>query len=118
MMYGFQGRGHSENQKAMSLTNTPAMKPTLEKQKGIRTYHMIYETLKREIMLGSIEPGEALPEVVLSERFGASRAPVREALVHLHKDGFLNASDYRGFTAPEFSAQELKELFQVRLLLE
>src|SRR5258707_255764 len=102
----------------MSLTTPQSLKPEREKQKGIRSYHMIYQTLKREIMLGSIEPGEALPEVILGTRFGASRAPVREALIHLHKDGFLNASDYRGFTVPEFSAQELKELFQVRLLIE
>lgn len=69
-------------------------------------------------MLGILEPGTPVPEMEVAERFHSSRAPVREAFIHLEKGGFLRAADYRGYSVPEISLQELKELFQVRLLLE
>src|SRR5205807_3264118 len=81
-------------------------------QKHAKSYRAIYETLKNEIMLGRLEPGVSLPEVEIAQRFGSSRAPVREALIHLYKDGFLRSADYKGYMVLDISMQELKELFQ------
>src|SRR2546425_10846344 len=86
--------------------------------KSAKSYRAIYETLKNEIMLGALKPGVSLPEVEIAQRFGSSRAPVREALIHLFKDGFLRCADYKGYMVLDVSMQELKELFQVRLLVE
>jgi DNA-binding GntR family transcriptional regulator len=86
--------------------------------KNGKSYRAIYQTLKNEIMLGRLEPGASLPEVEIAHRFGSSRAPVREALIHLFKDGFLRSADYKGYMVLDISMQELKELFQVRLLVE
>ena len=43
----------------------------------------IYDVLRREIVEMTLPPGEPLDETRLSERFGLSRTPVREALVRL-----------------------------------
>jgi len=86
--------------------------------KPAKSYRTIFETLKNEIMLGVIKPGDSLPEVEIAQRFGSSRAPVREALIHLFKDGFLRAADYKGYMVLDICMQELKDLFQVRLLVE
>ena len=86
--------------------------------KSAKSYRAIYETLKNEIMLGVLKPGVSLPEVEIAQRFGSSRAPVREALIHLFKDGFLRSADYKGYMVLDISMQELKDLFQVRLLVE
>jgi DNA-binding GntR family transcriptional regulator len=43
----------------------------------------IYETLRKEILTLSLAPGELLDETRLSQRFGFSRSPVREALIRL-----------------------------------
>lgn len=86
--------------------------------KSVKSYRAIYETLKNEIILGRLEAGVSLPEVEIAQRFGSSRAPVREALIHLFKDGFLRSADYKGYMVLDISVQELKELFQVRLLVE
>jgi DNA-binding GntR family transcriptional regulator len=83
-----------------------------------KSYRAIYETLKNDIILGRLEAGVSLPEVEIAQRFGSSRAPVREALIHLFKDGFLRSADYKGYMVLDISMQELKELFQVRLLVE
>ncbi len=50
---------------------------------------LISETLRDEILRGLLPPGKRLAEPRLAERFGVSRAPVREALLELSADGFL-----------------------------
>ena len=38
----------------------------------------LYDDLKRQILTVELEPDEDLDEVILSERYGLSRTPVRE----------------------------------------
>jgi DNA-binding GntR family transcriptional regulator len=49
----------------------------------------VYTTLRQEILSMALEPGSPLDEVRLSERFGMSRTPVREALLRLASDGLV-----------------------------
>ncbi len=49
----------------------------------------IYEKLKHEIVKGEMKHGERLIEVKLSEKFGVSRTPIREAIKRLEKDGLV-----------------------------
>jgi DNA-binding GntR family transcriptional regulator len=49
----------------------------------------VYITLRQEILSMTLEPGSPLDEVRLSERFGMSRTPVREALLRLASDGLV-----------------------------
>lgn len=49
----------------------------------------VYSTLRHEILSMALEPGSPLDEVRLSERFGMSRTPVREALLRLASDGLV-----------------------------
>ena len=51
----------------------------------------ITHQLRRAIVEGEIQPGSALAEPVLAEKFGASRAPVREALIALEREGLVIA---------------------------
>lgn len=83
-----------------------------------KSYLAIYQALKREVVMGEIAPGMPLPEVDIAQRFNVSRAPVREALIHLAREGLAHASPYGGYIVPEVSIQELKELYELRLILE
>ncbi len=51
---------------------------------------VIYEALKQDILNLSLAPGAPLDETGLSERFGTSRTPVREALVRLVAEGLAS----------------------------
>ncbi|MFY8107153.1 MAG: GntR family transcriptional regulator [Elstera sp.] len=51
---------------------------------------VIYEALKQDILNLSLAPGAPLDETSLSERFGTSRTPVREALVRLVAEGLAS----------------------------
>jgi DNA-binding GntR family transcriptional regulator len=65
----------------------------------------IYEALKREILEMRLAPGHPLDETSLSDRFGMSRTPVREALVRLVAEGLATTLPNRNtiVTALDFA---------------
>ena len=77
----------------------------------------IVETLKRELGEGLHGSEEFFTEVALSERFGVSRTPIREALLALERDGLLVQLD-RGVGLPKYTLKDMADLFAVRRQLE
>lgn len=63
------------------------------------------------------KPGERLNEAELAQRLGVSRTPVREALMALAYEGFLEATG-RSYVRRHLNVQEMKDLYEVRLGLE
>lgn len=55
--------------------------------------------------------------MALSERFGVSRTPIREALLALERDGLLVQLD-RGFGLPNYTLKDMADLFAIRRQLE
>ena len=72
----------------------------------------------RRIIVGEIAPGEVLTELDLANQFGTSRTPVREACIHLLKEGLLRTAPRRGYIVTELSLDDIRELYQLRLMLE
>lgn len=60
----------------------------------------VYEALKRDVLDLTLPPGAPLDEVSLSQRFGLSRTPVREALVKLAADGLALTLPNRNTIVP------------------
>ena len=77
----------------------------------------IYETLRKEISAGTLEPGATLKEVALSERFGVSRTPVRDALMRLTEDGLLERTQ-RGLEVQGDDPEVVVQVYDMRILLE
>jgi DNA-binding GntR family transcriptional regulator len=88
------------------------------KEKPTSLVEEIYEILMAEIITGKLHPGEYLSELTLLERFHASRTPIREALIHLYKEGLLQKGRFKGYVIAEMSMETVRELYQLRLLLE
>lgn len=78
----------------------------------------IVEALQRAIILGEYKPGEPLIERELSEEFGVSSIPVREALQELESRGLVTKRPSRSCCVIELSPEELNQMFELRLLLE
>lgn len=79
----------------------------------------VYTQLMSLIMDGHVEPEQALSIDALAREFGVSSSPVREALARLESTGLVRRYALRGyFVAPEFTAAELGELMDARLVLE
>ncbi len=74
--------------------------------------------LEDEIVSGRIEAGTVLRQEQLSERFGVSRTPIREALRRLSAQGLVSFTPNRGVRVRTLSRDELREAFLVRAELE
>jgi DNA-binding GntR family transcriptional regulator len=74
--------------------------------------------LRREIVCGKIKPGTSLAEPVLAERFGASRAPIREALIALERDGLVEFNDRSRTRVRPLTTTDFEEICSMRMALE
>ncbi|MBR6472918.1 MAG: GntR family transcriptional regulator [Firmicutes bacterium] len=79
---------------------------------------IVYEELKRQIMVGEIAPGTRMMEVDLADEMGVSRTPVREAIRKLEKEGLVTIEPRRGAYASDISAKEMEDVLEVRQDLE
>ena len=74
--------------------------------------------LRDLILRGAFEPGQRLAEQQLAERLGASRTPVRSALVTLEQEGLVEASDTGKYLVRQFTPREVADAIAVRGHLE
>jgi DNA-binding GntR family transcriptional regulator len=91
---------------------------TREKILPSQLEHRVYERLRDEIVSGALRPGEQLVEARIAEDLGVSKTPVREALIRLQRDGLVEIEPYRGARVLEPSAQDIREILELRGLLE
>ncbi len=74
--------------------------------------------IEEAIVSGELAPGSVLRQEQLSERFGVSRTPVREALRKLAALGLVSFEPNRGVRVRTLSHDDLREAFLVRAELE
>ena len=84
----------------------------------MRAGQRVHLQLRTEILNGDLAPGAPLGEVELSERFGTSRTPVREALGLLAADGLAEQIGGRGTAVSRISSADIEPLFELREALE
>lgn len=79
----------------------------------------IYEQMRDMILRAEIPPGEKLPPTHLSQMFGVSPTPVREALRLLEQANLVEITPHKGaIVRPILSAKQVEDLYTVRLALE
>ncbi len=78
----------------------------------------VYERVRDEIVSGALRPGEQLVEARIAADLGVSKTPVREALIRLQRDGLVAIEPYRGARVLEPSAEDIREILELRLLIE
>ncbi|MCE5201703.1 MAG: GntR family transcriptional regulator [Synergistaceae bacterium] len=77
-----------------------------------------YEWIRDAIEAREIEMGAPLPENHLAREIGVSRTPIREALRSLEQDGYVKIIPQKGAFVSEISLEDLKEIYDIRKLLE
>ncbi len=78
----------------------------------------VLDTLRRSIIAGTFQPGNHLAEGSLGRQLGVSRAPVREAMMQLEREGLLTFDKRGAAFVKEFTADDLEEIYSLRLALE
>ena len=67
---------------------------------------------------GELRPGTLLRQAEIAERFGVSTTPVREAFAVLMRGGVVQQHAHRSVVVFEPAPEELKELYEIRSVLE
>ena len=74
----------------------------------------IAATLGERVVRGDFAPGARIGEQELADEFDVSRGPVREAIRLLEREGLVTVLARKGAIVNAPSAQELRELFEIR----
>src|ERR1700712_2566680 len=74
--------------------------------------------LRDEILSGALAPGERLIEEQICQRFSISRAPLRESLRLLVQQGLVEHLPRRGARVTTWSDEDIRQLFEIRAVLE
>ena len=77
-----------------------------------------YDYLKEKILAGELVEGELYSESQLTQTLNMSRTPVRDALLRLNMEGFLEIYPSRGFMIRDVGMAEIKETLEIRCALE
>ncbi|MCP5075437.1 MAG: GntR family transcriptional regulator [Rhodobacteraceae bacterium] len=71
----------------------------------------LLDALRGDIMTMQLEPGSDLDEATLSAAYGLSRTPLREGLLQLAGEGYVDLRKNRGARVSEFSHKTLRSFF-------
>ena len=78
----------------------------------------VVDFIKRCILEGELAPGEQVKEVLLAERLGISRAPIREALQILVQDGLITSEPQKGKFIRKMTAEDIENEYAIGGILE
>lgn len=77
-----------------------------------------YNRLRSAILSGIFKPGDVLRQEFIAQNLGTSRGPTREALNRLAAEGLVEFRARRGYAVTLLSRQQVKEIFDLRQLIE
>lgn len=79
---------------------------------------MVIAELRELIVSGRLMLGEQLSESALAEQLGVSRTPVREAFLRLETERLVEVRPQRGTFVFQYGAAELRDICEMREVLE
>lgn len=77
-----------------------------------------YEAVRAAILDGRLAPGSKVVVRPLAEGLGLSATPIKAALAALEREGFLVAVPHRGYFVPEVDAADLREIYELREVID
>lgn len=85
---------------------------------GKNLREQVYTRLRNSILEGEYHGNQQLRESELTERYGVSRSPVREALKQLVGDGLAYNIPNRGVFVRQITEADVESIFDIRILVE
>ncbi|WMY12798.1 GntR family transcriptional regulator [Paraburkholderia phenoliruptrix] len=102
-----------------SAVDTPSRAPLLPAAAPREsTSRVIAEALREAIIDGTLAPGAPLRQDAIARHFSVSAIPVREALRLLETEGWAKVAVHKGATVAPLSADEAREIYEIRSALE
>src|SRR6266852_2236218 len=78
----------------------------------------VVAAIKEAILSGAIEPGDQIVESRMAHELGSGIPLVREALIALEHQGFVQKTPYKGTTVTKLEPKQIQEIFELRVVLE
>ncbi|HET8569010.1 MAG TPA: GntR family transcriptional regulator [Candidatus Limnocylindria bacterium] len=88
------------------------------RESDVTSQDLVLSSMREAIITGALPPGTRLRQEKLAELFGTSRIPVRDALRALEYEGLVSSEPYRGFAVTQLDADDIEEVYDLRILLE
>lgn len=90
----------------------------IKKPPGKGLSAMAFDRIKHDIVWCRLSPGEEVSEARLTELYGFGKAPIRQALSRLTQEGYVIPIPRSGHLIAPVTLQSVRDLFELRMLLE
>src|SRR5919112_6518744 len=77
-----------------------------------------YTVVREKILSGAFIPGQVLNQATLARTIGISTTPLREALRRLKSENLVELDAHRDARVTELTAEEARDLLELRLSLD
>lgn len=96
-----------------SLSRSEVLR-VLNRDNGTSLVDEIVVKVGTDIIEGRLRPGDDLNSVELARIFGSSRTPVREALLTLEREGFVDISAHRRPRVAALRIEDVRDMYRAR----
>lgn len=90
----------------------------LELIQPISKRDQVVKAMKQAILSDAIHPGASIVESKIAQQLGAGVPLIREALIELEHQGFVQRTPYKGTTVTKLSPTDVRRIFALRVELE
>ena len=101
----------------MTVMEPTAPQPESNGQ-NMRLRDQAYRRLRQLLILQEIPANERIREPVWAEKLGVNRMALREAFARLEAEGLIERGPKTGYIVPKLSEEDLREVHEVRFILE
>lgn len=77
-----------------------------------------YNSIRKDIIEEVLPPGKKINFTQLSERYGVSPTPIKQAVNRLIAEGLIQTVPHHGSVVRKMNLEEINEIFDIRLLME
>ena len=94
------------------------MLPTFQKIEPISKKARVVASLREAIVSGAIRSGVQIVEGKLAQQLGVGQGLIREALIELEHQGFVQRTPFSGTQVTELTLKDAQQIFDLRIELE
>lgn len=91
---------------------------TLHKIEPISKKDRIVASLREAMISGGLRSGEQIVEGKIAQQLGVGQGVIREALIELEHQGFVQRTPFSGTQVTELTIQDAQQIFDIRIELE
>jgi DNA-binding GntR family transcriptional regulator len=78
----------------------------------------IVTLLREAIISGAVKTGEQIVEAKLAQQLGVGQGLIREALIELEHQGFVQRTPFSGTQVSKLTLEDAQQIFDIRIALE